>query len=146
MDSETAQAVLKLEERQKRLDAFWVAVHRSYDIEPREFFEREAPASGNWSPEEMCLHHIWKREPRVADLLETLDRLKAAQVAALSEAAAAKANVRRRGASEVELEIGECECGYHFGVDATYLDQVGDFVFDCPSCKAKIDTAQAFPE
>ena len=45
-----------------------------------------------------------------------------------------------------QLEMGECDCGYHFGVDATYLDQVEDFKFPCPSCKAEIDTAVYFPE
>jgi len=47
---------------------------------------------------------------------------------------------------EVSLEIGECDCGYHFGVDSTFLDQQGDFRFACPSCGTLIDTAQAFPE
>lgn len=42
--------------------------------------------------------------------------------------------------------IGECECGYHFGVDATYLEQVGDFEFKCPSCGCIIDTADVFAE
>ena len=46
----------------------------------------------------------------------------------------------------VSLEVGECDCGYHFGVDATYLLQVGDFRFPCPSCKTIIDTAVFFPE
>lgn len=47
---------------------------------------------------------------------------------------------------QVQLEVGECDCGYHFGVDATFLDQQGDFRFDCPSCGTPIDTAQVFPE
>ena len=44
------------------------------------------------------------------------------------------------------LCIGECECGYHFGVDFTYLDQVEDFMFPCPKCGKIIDTAQVFVE
>ena len=47
---------------------------------------------------------------------------------------------------KVQLEVGECDCGYHFGVDATYLDQVGDFKFKCPSCRREIDTAILFPD
>jgi hypothetical protein len=47
---------------------------------------------------------------------------------------------------EVSLEVGECDCGYHFGVDATYLEQVDDFTFPCPSCARLIDTADLFPE
>jgi len=47
---------------------------------------------------------------------------------------------------KMELEYGECDCGYHFAVDATFLDQVGDFVFKCPSCDKEIDTDKIFPE
>jgi len=45
-----------------------------------------------------------------------------------------------------ELEVVECDCGYHMGIDSTYLDQVGDFKTKCPSCKAIIDTAVVCPE
>lgn len=47
---------------------------------------------------------------------------------------------------QVQLEVIECDCGYHMGIDATYLDQVGDFVTDCPSCHLRIDTAEVCPE
>ena len=46
---------------------------------------------------------------------------------------------------KVQLEVVECDCGYHMGVDATYLDQVGDFVTECPSCGAVINTAVVLP-
>jgi hypothetical protein len=42
----------------------------------------------------------------------------------------------------VSLEVIECNCGYHMGIDATYLDQVGDFVTLCPSCNRTIDTSK----
>jgi len=41
---------------------------------------------------------------------------------------------------QVQLEVIECNCGYHMGIDATYLIQVGDFVVACPSCCELIDT------
>jgi hypothetical protein len=47
---------------------------------------------------------------------------------------------------EYQLEVGECDCGYHFGVDATFLEQVEDFAFVCPSCGITIHTAEVFPE
>jgi hypothetical protein len=28
----------------------------------------------------------------------------------------------------------ECNCGFHIGLDATYLDQVGDIILNCPAC------------
>jgi len=47
---------------------------------------------------------------------------------------------------QVQLEVVECDCGFHLGIDATYLDQVGDFVIACPNCQTKIDTAVVCPE
>ena len=37
---------------------------------------------------------------------------------------------------KTELVILECDCcGYHFGVDATYLTQICTIEQNCPSCK-----------
>lgn len=47
---------------------------------------------------------------------------------------------------QVQLEVIECDCGFHYGLDATYLDQVGDFKVICPSCKTIINTADICPE
>lgn len=44
------------------------------------------------------------------------------------------------------VEVCECDCGFHFGIDATFLDQVGDFKFKCMSCGKEIDTSILFPE
>lgn len=41
---------------------------------------------------------------------------------------------------KVELEVYECECGFHLGIDATYIDQVSDCSFICPSCGISIST------
>lgn len=46
----------------------------------------------------------------------------------------------------VQVKVGECNCGYHFTVDATFLDQVGDFKFKCPSCGIEINTSTVFAE
>ena len=43
------------------------------------------------------------------------------------------------------LEVGECDCGYHFTADATFMEQVRDFTFNCPSCNKIINTALVFP-
>ena len=47
---------------------------------------------------------------------------------------------------QVQLEVIECDCGYHMGIDATYLDHEGDFKVICPSCKTIINTADICPE
>jgi len=39
---------------------------------------------------------------------------------------------------KVSLEVYECGCGFHMGIDATYLDQVGPVTIKCPSCKEQI--------
>lgn len=41
---------------------------------------------------------------------------------------------------KVELEVYECSCGFHLGIDATYVDQVSDCSFICPSCGEIIST------
>jgi len=43
---------------------------------------------------------------------------------------------------QVQMEVVECDCGYHMGIDATYLDQVDDFIAPCPSCNALINTSK----
>lgn len=35
----------------------------------------------------------------------------------------------------VELEVMECVCGFHLGVDFTYLEQVGKVDINCPVCQ-----------
>jgi hypothetical protein len=47
---------------------------------------------------------------------------------------------------EYSLEVIECECGMHIGVDATYLLQVGDLFIYCPNCQLTIDTKEVIPE
>lgn len=42
----------------------------------------------------------------------------------------------------VVLEVYECICGFHLGIDATYLDQVTDVKLPCPVCGAMFDTTE----
>ena len=41
-----------------------------------------------------------------------------------------------------ELEIYECDCGFHLGLDATYLLQVDDILIECPSCGTMFATSK----
>jgi len=41
----------------------------------------------------------------------------------------------------VQLHVLECKCGYHIGIDATFLDQVGHATITCPSCEFKCSTS-----
>lgn len=34
------------------------------------------------------------------------------------------------------LEVWECECGFHIGIDISYLEQVGPLTVRCPACRA----------
>jgi len=38
------------------------------------------------------------------------------------------------------MSIFQCECGFHLGLDFTYLDQCGDIQIKCPSCGEVFDT------
>ena len=39
------------------------------------------------------------------------------------------------------LDVIECGCGFHIGLDSTYLEQVGKIDFRCPRCKEMIGIA-----
>ena len=42
----------------------------------------------------------------------------------------------------VQLEIIECDCGFHLGIDATWLEQSGNctgFEMNCPACNTIIE-------
>jgi len=43
---------------------------------------------------------------------------------------------------EVQLEVYECECGFHIGLDATYTEQVAEINLDCPVCFRNIETTE----
>lgn len=58
IDTLQAQVIAKDEEIAK----FWSHVEHGWDIEPREFFEREAKKQGFGSALAMAAHHMWKRE------------------------------------------------------------------------------------
>jgi hypothetical protein len=47
---------------------------------------------------------------------------------------------------QYSLEVIECDCGYHMGIDSSFLDQVGDFETTCPSCERAIRTEDIVPE
>lgn len=47
---------------------------------------------------------------------------------------------------KIQLEIIECDCGFHIGLDATYLMQVCDIKIQCPACGTNIDTHKICPE
>lgn len=44
---------------------------------------------------------------------------------------------------KVTLEVYECVCGFHLGLDATYLEQAGDVSIICPACGNELK-AQSF--
>lgn len=46
------------------VEACWTAIHRSFEIEPRSYFETEAPKNGFGSPLAMAMHYIWKRKAK----------------------------------------------------------------------------------
>ena len=47
---------------------------------------------------------------------------------------------------QVQLEVIECDCGYHMGIDATFLDQIGDVFLICPACNKIFRTDEICPE
>ena len=48
--------------------------------------------------------------------------------------------MKRKSLQECEIEVIECDCGYHMGLDSSFLEQVGHFITKCPSCGEEINT------
>jgi len=48
--------------------------------------------------------------------------------------------MKRVPLSKCEIEVIECDCGYHMGVDTTFIEQVEHFEIKCPSCACMINT------
>lgn len=89
---------------------FWREVERSYDIEPRAFFEREARPMGYSSAVAMAMHHMWKRDVKDRDGQTIIGRASAppavwqdkiAEYRALIVDMQAGTQVRSRRASEL---------------------------------------------
>ena len=70
-----AAAEAQLAARDADVEEFWREVALGYDIEPRQFFEDNAVKDGWSSPIAMALHHIWKRDAKVKNLLDDVARL-----------------------------------------------------------------------
>lgn len=47
--------------------------------------------------------------------------------------------IEEHQSEKCSLEIHECECGFHIGIDATYLEQVGSIQLNCPSCGDELE-------
>jgi hypothetical protein len=50
---------------EEQIEKFWFALEHSWDIEPRSYFEAEAPKNGFGSPLAMAVHYMWKRDAKV---------------------------------------------------------------------------------
>lgn len=41
----------------------------------------------------------------------------------------------------VSLEVYECgDCGFHIGLDSSFIEQIGDIKIKCPACENMFDT------
>lgn len=49
------------------------------------------------------------------------------------------------GNDQVQLEVIECDCGFHLGLDSAYLEQLDNIRVVCPACAALLDTPAIVP-
>jgi len=46
-----------------------------------------------------------------------------------------------------EMEIYECACGFHIGLDFSYLDRIAPISLNCPNCNKILNTQTViYPE
>ncbi len=72
-----AKVTARAEQAEQERDAAWQHIERAWDIEPRAYFEKEAPSNGFKWPLVQAIHHIWKRDAKVAAIRDALEQLKA---------------------------------------------------------------------
>lgn len=77
LDASAARQEERVQALGAAIDGFWQFVEHGYDIEPRAFFEKEAPINGFGSPLAQAAHHMWKRNPKVQELEAENDALRA---------------------------------------------------------------------
>lgn len=60
------------ERLKSQIDEFWIALERSWNIEPREYFEKEIAGGIGFgdSPMAMAVHHMWKRSRKPIEVVE----------------------------------------------------------------------------
>lgn len=68
----------QLEAANKNIDGAWFGIEHGWDIEPREYFEENAPKSGDWTPLQMAVHYMWKRDRKVEALANQLEKARKA--------------------------------------------------------------------
>jgi len=57
---------------QAEIEAFWTMLDRCWEIEPREYFETEAPKNGFEHATAMAVHYMWKRETKPSEAYQEL--------------------------------------------------------------------------
>jgi len=40
-----------------------------------------------------------------------------------------------------QMDVIECDCGYHMGIDTSFIEAEGHFVIRCPACGTLVDTS-----
>lgn len=95
-------------ELEREREEFWREVALGHDIEPREFFETEAPQQGWSSPIAMALHHIWKRDAKVESLIADRDRL-AGEVAQIQTLMAEVERLKVGSAEDYDASIAQLQ-------------------------------------
>lgn len=43
---------------------------------------------------------------------------------------------------QYSLEVYECDCGFHIGLDFSYIDSIGDVCVLCPNCSENICSSE----
>lgn len=58
------------------IEATWTAIENGFDIEPRAYFEKEAPTNGFRFALVQAMHYLWKRDAKVQELEREVGRFK----------------------------------------------------------------------
>ena len=97
-DIDTLRSII--DSLQAERNAFWAMLHRCWDIEPRSYFEEQAPKNGFDYAPAMAVHYMWKRDTNTT---EAASNMKAELIKRVRE----RAIMQRRHLSDVGFALDQ---------------------------------------
>lgn len=99
-----AQILEAVDEPNAEIDAAWAYIKSGYDCESREELEQQSRTNGFKYGLAQAMHHIWKRNPEVAPLLDRITILESNLSLAIDTRTAAQAEATRNTLLRREAE------------------------------------------
>lgn len=136
------EAALSASAPQPEIEHFWTALSRGWDIEPREYFEREAVKMGFKSPIEMAVHWMWKRHAKDWPNEELKAKLEAPALAHTPTDRREKALELANLVADISRGTGGITDDEHVPATCDICNQIADLILNFAAVPAPADPSR----